>query len=126
MKQVTTQVFRLKTEDRRPRTKSRQPIYLISYWSSMNPMPVSTQGSRLPYANWRTGRLRARSVIRRLKSEGWRSEFEVSNTSVFSLLHPSRYSRQSRFIICPQCPISAWFLSRKLDSVTHCVYSYGS
>jgi hypothetical protein len=59
------------------------------------------------------------------RDEGSRSEvrgfrnFEPRASNFVSL-----FSRQARFFIYPQCPISIRFLSKKLDSVTHCVYSY--
>lgn len=59
--------------------------------------------------------------------EGRGSKFRTLQPSDFSLLHPSCYScqsRQGRFVICPQCPISIELLSRKVDSATDCVYSY--
>ena len=66
----------------------------------------------------------SKAEVRRLKSG---SKFRTLQPSDFSLLHPSCYScqsRQARFVICPQCPISIELLSRKVDSATDCVYSY--
>jgi hypothetical protein len=89
---------------------------------SMNLTPVSIQGSGLLHTNWWTAREK-----RDPRAEGRGSKFRTLQPSVFSLLHPSHYSRQfhqTRFVIHPQCPISVWFLSKELDSATHCVYSY--
>ena len=53
-----------------------------------------------------------------VQAEGRRPEVGDLNPSAFSLLY------LSRFATCPQCYISAECLSKKVDSVTHGVYSY--
>jgi hypothetical protein len=67
----------------------------------MNPMPVSKQGSGFLHTNWLTARNK-----RDPKAEGRGSKLRTLQPSVFSLLHPSHVTRQSRFAFYPQSSIS--------------------